>query len=169
MRRRAATLAIVVTLAVSTTTYAHMGPGPVDIGKGAACYNPATGEIVVSMNRVQVWFIESFSESLTGATPIFSGMAEFETDNDGSIGQADLSASVFTFTDHNLGPVAVTGLPLSDLIIAWYPTISSHLLSAPVTLCVPEPTAVTLSLIAATIFWRRRKGRLVEKAGWSTV
>lgn len=117
------TLTVALLAVVSMTTSALAVPGAAPASTAIADYDPATGQIVVSYNNVNNWFIESSTNSLTGAAamnlPQFGGLV---TDNNTRIGESGFA--VATHTNVDLGNVAATGLPeaggfSTDLTITW--------------------------------------------------
>jgi len=129
------------------------GPGPPG-GTVSAEYDPVTGQIIVSVNDVNNWYIESASSSLTAAAPSnLPGAAGLVTDHDTRIGET--ASGVFTYTDVDLGFIAAPGLPVDDLTIYWNAGFGVSLQSK---LVVPEPTTVALTALGILgIGFRRRK------------
>ena len=94
-------------------------PGHVGPGFAGAGYDLITGEIIVSINGVNNWYIESASSSLSGDapshTPIIAG--SLPSDSDNVIGETAFSTG--TGTNVSLGRVAATNLGYGDLTISW--------------------------------------------------
>lgn len=108
----------------------------------AAEYNLVSGEIIVSVNSVNNWYIQSLSNALTGAAPVGLPRAGgLKTDNNSRIGETGLGE--FSYSDVNLGPVAPAGLPANDLMIWWNSGLGAPLASSRVAY-VPEPSSVLL-------------------------
>ena len=101
---------------MNMATYADPGPAPP--GKAIAQYDITTGEIVVSIDGVNNWYIESASNGLTGDVPILGLVpGALPSDTDSIIGET--AFAVATAIDHSLGNVAATFLPGDDLTINW--------------------------------------------------
>ena len=98
------------------TALAQVGdPGP---GMAYAGYFPATGEIVVSINGVNNWYIESASGALTGSEPIFGTIpGALITNDDNFIGETSFATA--TAIDHSLGNVTAAGIEYGDLTLNW--------------------------------------------------
>jgi len=155
--------AVLLSVAFSNNLHAGvlMGPGPAPDGTAIAEYDPATGEITVSVTNIVNWYVESSSASLTGpdnATPALPQAGGLVGDNDIRIGE--LTGSPMTYTDIFLGQVAELGLPLGDLNIFWNPSLGVGPFSQPVVYLgqpVPEPASLVLaSLGLLGMFYFRR-------------
>lgn len=132
-------------------------PGPTPPGTVKALYNPATGDIHVSVNSVLSWYVESKSVALTGAPAILPAIAgTLKTDNDARIGQSSFGAKL-SYQDHNLGPVAATGLRLREFYLRWSTDFGAP--EQEIQFPVPEPAGVTLAgfAAAALVALRRRR------------
>ena len=123
-----------------------------------AKYDPATGQIVVSVDGVNNWYLESASFSLTGDEP--SGLPAdggLVTNHDQRIGESSLN--LFNY-EVNLGYVAEPGLPEDDLVIFWSEGLGEPEQSIPVSYgsIVPEPTSMLLTVLGfVCVGWTRRK------------
>lgn len=135
-------------------------PGPAPNQNTIGGYNPATGQIIVSVNNVLSWYIESSSGAMTGAAATLPPIGgALNTDNDARIGQSSFGATL-TYADANLGLVAALGKDLSDFVIK-----SSAAFGAPevtgqmVLLGVPEPASAAMAALAgiAMVGYGRRK------------
>ena len=103
-----------VTLLFTSSTQAIPGPAPVSTM--LADYDLSTGEIGISYNGVNNWFIESASLGLIGDPPVFPETSlSLKTDNYFRIGEAGLATDIVS--SHSLGKVAVPGLPFGDLVL----------------------------------------------------
>jgi len=125
-----------------------------------AQYNPATGEIVVSVFGVNNWYILSDSRGLTGDAPTgIPAGGGLLSDNDEIIGET--SFSIFTY-DLNLGNVAALNLPPGDLSIFWNNGLGEPVQSASVIYNgaseVPEPSTLILvvSILCGVLARRHR-------------
>jgi|GEM_PF-1162314 len=133
-------------------------PGSAVPGTAIAQYDPATGQIVVSVSDVNNWYVESASASLTGAVPTgLPGAGGLVSDNDVRVGESMLA--LFSYTDKNLGNLAVAGLPVGDLKIFWNAGLGQPVemqsvvyLDSAVAVVVPEPTSLGLFLLAVLGF-----------------
>ncbi|MCA9230505.1 MAG: PQQ-dependent sugar dehydrogenase [Planctomycetales bacterium] len=132
-------------------------------GTATAEYNPATGEIIVTVDSVSNWYIESGSSSLTakGLTALLTP-GSLATDNDTRIGETALER--FSFSNHSLGIIAEAGLPLGDLTLVWNAGWGQPLQRSPLqylgaveSLAVPEPTTVCLLAIGLAICHARTR------------
>ena len=88
-------------------------------GTAQADYDPLTGEISVSVNGVNNWWVESLSSGLTGDEPSHIPLlpSSLPTNNDKIIGET--SFLLASATDVSLGNVAAINLPADDLFIMW--------------------------------------------------
>lgn len=133
-------------------------PGPVGTGEACAFYDPVTGEIVISYNGINNWYIESATDSLTGASPaglpLLGGLI---TDNDTRIGES--SFLLGTVTDHDLGPVAAPGLSAADLTLTWTAGLGGAIQQINFAEKIPEPTAIALTAIGLLTFCTYRRKR----------
>ncbi len=128
-----------------------------------AQYNPATGEIVVSVYGVNNWYIESLSGGLTGDepshTPIIPG--SLFTNSSSVIGETGF-AVVVTGENVSLGNVAALNLPPGDLSIFWNNGLGVPVQSASVIYNgaseVPEPSTLILvvSILCGVLARRHR-------------
>ena len=138
-------------------------PGPATLGTATAEYDPATGQIVVSVDGVNNWYIERVSSSLTIDAHTGLLAASLVTDNDTRIGESTLA--LFSYSDQNLGNVAEAGLPLGDLRIYWNAGLGQPLEMQQVTylgvaaiVSLPEPTTLSLLMLGlGSLATRRRK------------
>ncbi|MEO2050074.1 MAG: PQQ-dependent sugar dehydrogenase [Pirellulales bacterium] len=128
--------------------------GTISQGLGTAEYDPSTGNIVVTVDNVNNWYVESASSSLTGYTlaalPDTNGLS---TDNSQRVGESSLD--LFSFVNKDLGSIAAVGLPPGDLKIFWNAGLGQPVEMLPVIYLdlslvelVPEPTALSLLLFA---------------------
>ena len=85
----------------------------------SALYDPVTGQISVSVQNVNNWYIESASNSFTRDEPLgLPAASGLVTNNDTRIGEANIG--IFSY-DLNLGKVAKPGLRAYDLTLHWNP------------------------------------------------
>jgi len=131
-------------------------------GSASAQYHPATGEIVVSVDGVNNWYIESASSSLTNDAHTGLLAASLVTDNDTRVGESTLA--LFSYSDQNLGNVAEAGLPLGDLRIYWNAGLGQPLEMLQVTylgvaaiINLPEPSSLSLLAFGLAILAARRR------------
>lgn len=118
-------------------------PGPAGPGTAVAEYDPTTGQIIVSVDGVNNWYVESASSSLTGDGPAgLPNNGGLVTDNDTRIGESGFA--LFSFTDLDLGSVAALGLLEGDLTINWNAGLGQPLQTVLVSI-VPEPTSLALA------------------------
>jgi len=142
---------ICVVLLCLISVPAHALVGVADPNSVIADYDPATGAITVSYNGVNNWYVESVTASLTGNSPLsLPLMPGLVSDNDFRVGESGFALATYTGAD--LGPIAATGLDISDLTVYWNAGLGSTLESAPVTLfggpVVPEPSTGLLALLS---------------------
>ena len=134
MIRRAGVLSFAVVFGLGISGLAQALPGVAPEGTAIGQYDPATGQIIVSGTNINSWRIESIvGDVMTGddasSLPMFGGLY---TDSDTRIGE--VSISLISFTNANLGNVAQTGLPDDgNLRIFWtsglgVPTLDQPLL-----------------------------------------
>jgi len=136
-------------------------------GSASAQYDPSTGQIVVSVDGVNNWYIESASSSLTNDAHSGRLAASLVTDNDTRIGETTLA--LFSYSDQNLGNVAEAGLPLDDLRIYWNAGLGQPLEMQQVTylgvaeiVSLPEPTTLSLLLSGLGSFTARQRKSFVR-------
>jgi len=121
-------------------------PGTADPGTATAQYDARSGGMIVTVNGVVNWYIQSLSGGFTGDPP--SGLAEegrMLTDNDFQIGETTFFSGI-SYADLDLGLVSQTGLAESDIAI-WYQTNLGDPLTAGTVHYLPEPDAMVLLLI----------------------
>ena len=158
MMKRFAFAALMVFGAVQAqSALAQVGdPGA---GMAAAGYDPMTGQIVVSINGVNNWYVESASGGLTGDEPTLGTIVgALPSNTDSIIGET--AFAVATATDHSLGNVAALGLPEGDLTISWNAGLGSQLQTAAVTyVVIPEPATLALAAfgLCGVLATRRRR------------
>ena len=124
-------------------------PGPAEYGGAIAYYYTWSGEITISVNDVDWWYLQSVSSSLTGdpVANLPSGLG-LVTDNDEFIGESGFG---FTFTDLELGAVAQPYLPdqmgttLPDLRLRADQLGSDSLYWPLVYIYIPEPSSIMLA------------------------
>lgn len=158
--------AVLLSVAFSNNLHAFVvtGPGPAPDGTAIAEYDPATGEITVSVTNIVNWFVESSSSSLTGpddAAPALPQAGGLVGDNDIRIGETVLGIPMI-YTDINLGQVAQSGLPVGDLNIFWNPSFGVGPFSQPVVYLgqpVPEPASLVLAAfgLLGMFYFRRHR------------
>ena len=107
-------------LIASTASFAFALPGAAPTDSAIGEYDPATGQIVVSINGVNNWWVERVGYSaMTGDDP--SGLPTsggLVSNNDVRVGES--SFTVDTFTDLNLGNIAEPNIPADgSLQIFW--------------------------------------------------
>lgn len=146
--------------AVGVVTLTPQVRAQVPEGQARADHNCLTGTILVSVNRVTSWYVESRSHSLTGAAAApFLGPG-FITDTDHRIGENRLSHFSYVVELKN---VAAPNLHCSDLTVFWHPDLGRPRQSAPVCFavpskCVPEPSGsilATIGLLSVASIYRR--------------
>jgi len=111
-------LALAVFFALHSVANANFGPA--QPAEAIALYDVVTGEITVSVDGVNNWFLQSISSSFTGDAPVsLPAAGGLVTDNDSFIGETHFG--LFSYTGIGLGAVAVAaiGLPFGDLSISW--------------------------------------------------
>ena len=159
MRPIFALLLCVLVLNSSSVNNAIADPGPAPAGTAIAEYDFSTGEIIVSVDSVINWYVESSSASLSGpdgATPPLPLAGGAVGDSDSKIGESSLPQ--FTYTDINLGQVALPGLPLSDLLVYWNPSLGEGPFSQPVVYTgIPEPSSLVLGVFSTMAFLFSRR------------
>jgi len=131
-------------------------PGPAGPGQAIADYDPNTGEIIVSIEGVNNWFIQSASGGLTGDEPNLTTIpGSLPTNDDSIIGET--AFGVATATSVVLGNVAAPGLALGDLTISWNAGLGIPLQTAVVQF-VPEPATLVLAAfgLCGVLATRRR-------------
>ena len=136
-----AKLPLAVALVLGAAPFsAYAQPGPAPAGTAIAEYTASTGVIIVSVNSVSNWYVESASMSMTGPAnvedvlPLAPG-SDFVSNNAFRVGEVDFGGD-FSYTDINLGAVAATGLSESDLTVWWNAAgTGTELLSQPV-ICI---------------------------------
>ncbi|MEO2045844.1 MAG: hypothetical protein ABGX16_04650, partial [Pirellulales bacterium] len=112
----------VILALVATATIAQLGhalPGPAPINSAIAEYDPSTGNIVVSVNEVSNWYIESATLSMTGPDDVSSVLPAaggFLSNSAIRVGETFFGGN-FSYTDLDLGDIAATELALGDLDI----------------------------------------------------
>lgn len=111
----AAALLAAITL-VNSAQVATAQVGPVDPETACAQYDPTTGSVVVSTDTIWNWFFTS-NGNLTG-DPAQGLTQQLTTDNDNTIGEGSFIAA-FSYTNLNLGNVAVTGLTANDFVFKY--------------------------------------------------
>ncbi len=114
----------------SAEAHAFLGPAPV--ATAIADYDPATGQISVSINGVNNWWVQSLSSGLTGDEPSHSPLipVSLQTNNDEIFGET--AFAVASATDVSLGNVAALNLPAGDLFINWSIGLASGPFQLPV-------------------------------------
>jgi hypothetical protein len=118
-------------------------PGPAGAGQAIAEYNKLTGEIIVSVNGVNNWYLESQSGGFgpPGSAPLNLPKAGgLVTDNNTRVGESTL-LSLMTYTDVNLGNVAKPNL--TDLKIFFNTGLGQPLQQGTINV-VPEPTTFAM-------------------------
>ena len=127
----------------SAATFVHLVPTP-PLSLVDAQYDPATGQVVVSVDNVISWYVQSSSSALTGDAPSDLPLAGgWVYDNDNEIGETNFS-TLFSYSA-DLGNVAQPGLLPNDLTIYWYESLGSHLHAKSVAYRpMPEPTGKML-------------------------
>lgn len=140
---------------------ADTGPprDPPEPGTVTVRYQPETGTIIVSVNQVENWFVESLAHGLTGAHAVSLPMAGgLLTDNSQRIGETSLSP--FTYSEIRLEGVAAKGLADDDLKVYWNSSRATTCRTQPVEIehvAVPEMASMAVviaSLIGMTIAYR---------------
>jgi len=110
-------------------SYSNLPPAPSITS--FAQYDIATGEITVSVDGVNNWYLASASSGLSGDAPSsLLGSNGLVSDNDSIIGETSLD--IFSVADLNLGNVAQPGLALGDLSLFWNEGLGSPLQMRPV-------------------------------------
>lgn len=159
MKRYTIALALVAIFSFAGIGHAVAAPGPAPAGGALAEYDHLTGVITVSVNNVASWVVVSVGD-MTGAEPV--GLTQqLITNNDNSIGEASFIAN-FSYTDLNLGPVAVSQIqgPNVDFFIEWSQGEGFEKQSGLVDVVnVPEPATLALAGfgICGVIALRRRR------------
>ena len=149
MKRLTIALALVAVFAVSNDALATpMAPA----GEVRGEYDPAIGEIRVSVNSVLNWYVEHVGfTSMTGDAPAgLPGIAgNLVTDTDTRIGEFSPTSTPFSY-DLNLGNVAATSIPDDGtLMLFWNPQLGVPIESIAVGF-VPEPS--TFAMLAFGLF-----------------
>ena len=150
------TIALSVISVLLPVSLAYALPGPAPNFKAIAEYDYATGQIVVSYNSLNYWFIESWTDSLTGDTPAgIPTEGGIVTDSHTIIGESWLGPA--TATNLNLGFVAPPGLPLDDLKLGWGAIGDPFGYDPIIYINVPEPSTLLLTSLVALHFGSRRR------------
>ena len=119
-----------------------------------AQYDPATGQIVVSIYGVGYWEIHSISHALNGDEPVnLPAGGGDDINTDWRIGESMPRPAGYTI---DLGNVAQKGLPEGELVLSWRGEVGEPLQSKLVTI-VPEPTGLVLAIVGVIALggWRR--------------
>jgi len=156
VKRLTVALALVAAFALSNNALAT----PVaPIGEVRGEYDPGTGNIKISVNSVENWWVEHVGfASMTGDSPAgLPAAGGLVSDNDSRIGEWT-AFSAMTY-DVDLGNVAITGIPDDGTLkVFWNAFSGSSIQDFPVAF-VPEPSTfamAALGLFSVTATRRRR-------------
>jgi PEP-CTERM motif-containing protein len=109
-------MALAAALSIAENSYALPGPAPT--GTAIAEYDSDTGIIVVSVNHISNWWVNSLSGSLTGPPTNLPAAGGIVGNSVFNIGEW-VPGGDFTYTNIDLGAVASTVPGASDLSIKY--------------------------------------------------